>query len=812
MVVSKKINNTLRTDLNAMKNCINKINLHCLCFNEQTLICKRNKPMPEIMYVTKSNGTRVEFSWEKIEKFYKRVCHGLNTKCPYSKLKENLERYVVDWISTKSINEVIIKSAINLISPENIQWQFIAGRMMIKNLYKEFERATWIPSHEVYGAEYLNDLIHNYTEKELYNRRLLETYSEEDILELGEYIDGNYDFNYNHGTVLTYEKRYLLNRNNEMRELPQHMYMVNAMFLWIPEEEENRIEFVKNLYDMTAIWEISLPTPTLLNARTPNSQLSSCFILTPADDLRSIYHNVEEMAVISKNGWGLWVYMGNIRSRGGTIKGVYWLSGGVTPWIKVINDTAIAVNQMGKRAGAISVTLDIFHRDIHQFLDLQTETGDIRGKSFDIFPAVSFPDIFFRRMENDEPFTLFCPKEVEDKYGKRLQDHFWEEFDEFYEELEQDPELKLKTVTTAKDLFKTYLKSVVETGMPYSFYRDTVNKLNPNKHAGNIYCTNLCTEIAQNQSENTFIVEEEEDWVITTKHQSGDTVICNLASINVAKVHLPADVARVVPIAMRTLDNVIELNAYPLQEARISAQKYRAVGLGMMGLAQYFAENKLMYGSPESVEATDVLFKNLAYETLRSSVDLAKERWAYPAFPWSEYSKGKAFGKQIRDFEELDWDYIHDNLLKQHWMWHTLERDMMTHWTRFWYHSSPAPNTSTWLVVGTTAGLVPVYRKYFVETNAIAPTVNVAPNLNEENFWYYPEYTSMKLDTVIDVFATAQKWIDQSVSFERMINPAKTSPKDLYGYFLKGWKAWLKTVYYVRSQSSEVDECVSCSG
>lgn len=754
------------------------------------------------MQVTKNDGSREDFNMDKIEAFYKRVNHWLNTKCPFSQIKENVKRYMVEDINTEDINKMIIKSAIDLISPQNIKWQNIAGRMMMRNLYKRWTRATWLAHKDKYSGEYLIDLIDLYTNKELYNKKILETYSSADIMNLASSIDSSYDMNYNNGTVQMYDKRYLIYREElGVRELPQHMYMLNAMFLWIPEKDEDRLKFVKDLYKMTATAEISLPTPTLLNARTPNSQLSSCFILTPADDLRSIYHNIDEMAQISKNWWGLWVYMWNIRAKGGTIKGVYGLSGWVAPWIKVINDTAIAVNQMGKRAGAISVTLDIFHADINHFLDLQTETWDIRAKSFDVFPAVSFPDLFFERLETNGDWHLFCPKEVEDKYGKRIQDQFGSNFKTFYEELEKDDSLRLKTKTTAKELFKTYLKSVVETWMPYAFYRDTVNKLNPNKHEWNIYCSNLCTEIAQNQSENTFLAEENEDWVIVTKFQSGDTVICNLASINVAKVNLPVDVARVVPIAMRALDNVISLNAYPLVEAKISAEKYRAVGLGVMWLAQYFAESKIMYGSPESIEATDELFKEIAFETLRTSVDLAKERWAYPAFEWSEYSKGIAFGKQL-EYNDRDGSS----------KWRHLQDAMITYWTRFWYHSSPAPNTSTAMVVWTTAGLVPVYKKYFVETNSIAPTVVTAPNLNEENFWFYPEYTSLELGPVIDVFATAQKWIDQSISFEWMINPAKTSPKDLYNYFIKSHKAWIKTVYYIRSQSLEVEEsCSSCT-
>ena len=776
--------------MNIKQRCATKPFLICSC--GRSGVCINTKA---IMNVTKSDGTLQEFSWDKIEQFYKRASYGLNTKCPYSKLETSLKNYIVDWIKTVDINRMIIKSAIDLISPQNILWQNIAWRFMIKNLYKQWSRTNNIEVENVYSPEYFKTLINTYSDKKLYNKKILETYSDEEILELWEYISPEYDYDYNHWTVTMYEKRYLINREElGMMELPQHMYMANAMLLWVPEREETRIEFIKKLYDSTAKWEISLPTPTLLNARTPNSQLSSCFILTPADDLRSIYHNIEGMAQISKNGWGIGVYMWNIRSKWSYIKGVKWLSWGVMPWSKVINDTAVAVNQMGKRAWAISVTLDIFHRDIYDWLEMQTETWDVRSKAFDLFPAVAFPDLFFTRMEARGKWTLFCPYEVEKITGKRLQDHFGDKFVSFYEELEKDDRLLLKEEVDAFDLFKTFLKSVVETWMPYTFFRDTVNKLNPNKHAGNIYCSNLCTEIAQNQSENTFILEEDDDWVITTKFQSWDTVICNLASINVAKVNTPDKIKEIVPVAMRLLDNVIDLNTYPTKETEISAKKYRAVWLGMMWLAQYFAESKILYGSPESIKATNELFKNLAYETLRSSVDLAKERWAYPIFKWSEYSKWIAYWKPVGKIFNLE-----------------LAQDMMTYWTRFGYHSSPAPNTSTASVVGTTAWVVPVYKKYFVETNQIAPTVVVAPNLNDENFWFYPEYVSMELWGVIDIVATAQKWIDQSVSFEWMINPAKVSPKRLYEYFIQAHKKGLKTVYYVRSQSLEVESCESCS-
>jgi ribonucleoside-diphosphate reductase alpha chain len=582
------------------------------------------------------------------------------------------------------------------------------------------------------------------------------------------------------------------------------MYFFVGLFLAIPEPKEKRLERALEMYLACAEQQISLATPSLMNARTTFHQLSSCFKLNVDDDLRAIYHSIENVAQISKFGGGVGVYLGNIRARGSFIRGVAGMSGGVNPWVKVINDTAIAVNQLGSRLGAISVTLDVWHLDIYDFLDLQTETGDIRSKAFDIFPAISVPDLFMERLETDEEITLFDPYEVSKLYGKALQDQFGKDFKEFYEILENDKRLTLRKTVKAKELFKKFLKVVVETGMPYVFFRDTVNRANPNKHAGNIYSSQLCTEICQNTSASKFLEETLEDGKILIKYQPGDTVVCNLASINVAKVHDKKTIDRIIPIVARILDNVITLNYYPIEEARRTAMRYRSVGLGYLGLAEFLATNKLAYESKEARDAVDKLFAQYAYATYRASVDLAKERGKYPLFDGSEYSKGKILNKDEKWFLENT---------ENGEQWKKLFADMKKFGVRFAYHTAPAPNTSTAGVVGTTAALLPIYKKFFVETNLSAPTVRVAPKLSTENFWYYKEYINMDMNDVIDMIGVVYKWIDQSISFEWMIDPAKVSPAQLYQYYMRAWKEEIKTVYYVRSLSSDVkDNCVSCSG
>ncbi len=753
--------------------------------------------------ITKTTWEKENFEIEKVRKTYKIVSYWLARKCRFEEISDSLRKYIVEWMKTSDITKMLIKSAIDLISVENTSWQFIAWRLALIDLYKEASNNRSMDIKKIYEAKHYASLFDEYVSKGLYSKNFYDYYTKEDILEAGKYLKKEYDFEYNYTTILMYKKRYLLNPNKVVKELPQEMYMSVALFLAMPEPKETRLKVAKKIYEYCATGKISLPTPTLLNARTNFHQLSSCFKFNIDDDLRAIYHSIENMAQVSKYGGWIGVYLWNIRSKGWYIRWVKWAAGWVNPWIKVINDTAVAVNQLWARAWAISVTLDVFHRDIYSFLDLQTETWDIRSKSFDIFPAVTFPDLFMERVANDEDWTLFDPKEIEDKLWVKLQDKFWAEFEEFYKECEKNDILELKEVVRAKDLFKKYLKTTVETGMPYAFFRDTVNSLNPNKHAWNIYSTQLCVEICQNTSPSKYKEEVLEDGVISIKYEAWDSVVCNLASINVAKVNTDEDIKKVIPVAMRVLDNVIDLNFYPIKEAEKTAKKYRSVWLGFLWLAEYLAVNKLSYDTKEARDVVDWLFEKYAYQTLKASNKLAIERWTYEVYKWSEWSKGVLLWK------DANW-FRNNSSMSDKWL--KLIDDIKESWVRFAYHLAPAPNTSTALVVGTTASILPIYKKYFVETNAVAASVNVAPNLDQENFWYYKEYVNMNMNDVIDMISVVYKWIDQSISFEWMINPAQVSPKELYDYYLKAHKQWIKTVYYVRSMSLEVKSCESCSG
>ncbi len=757
-----------------------------------------------LLKVTKQSGKKQIFSKAKLEKTFARVVDGYEETCLFEHLYDILKLMVVDGMETKAILPMMRKASVDLISIDNTGWQHIAGRLLTLELYGHATKNRSLKFSEIYSPETFKTHFDDYIQKKLYYTDFYKYYSEDDILKAGASIVKKRDYDYGYSTMLAMNKRYLLNPNKKVHELPQEMYMAVGLFLAIPEKKENRLDVAIKIYEVCSSQKLSLPTPTLLNARTNYHQLSSCFKLNIDDDLREIYHQIENMAQISKFGGGIGVYCGNIRSKGSAIRYVKNASGGVIPWIKVMNDTATAVNQLGSRNGAISPTLDIWHRDIHDFLNLQTETGDIRSKAFDVFPAVSIPDIFMRRVAEDGQWTLFDPYEVEKVTGKKLQDTFCEDFEALYIECEVNAGITAKETIPAKDLMKAMLKTVVETGMPYVFFRDTVNRVNPNKHAGNIYSTQLCTEICQNTSPATFLEEVEENGIISLKHKSGDTVVCNLASINVAKVFTKKDIEEVFPVAMRILDNVITLNFYPIKEAEYTALRYRSVGLGFMGLAEYLACQKLAYDRAEARSHVDDLFEQYALATLKESNAIAQERGAYPLFKGSEWEKGILFGR------DEQW-YANESRYPAQWA--DLIKEIKKTGLRFSYHLSPAPNTSTAGVVGTTAGLLPIYKRLFVETNSIAPVVNVAPNLNKENFWFYKEYQRMDMEDVIDMFSVIYKWIDQSASFEWMINPAQVSPAQLFGYYMKAWQQGIKTVYYVRSMSGELSEnCESCSG
>jgi ribonucleoside-diphosphate reductase alpha chain len=523
----------------------------------------------------------------------------------------------------------------------------------------------------------------------------------------------------------------------------------------------------------------------------------NCFIGTSEDSLESIYNVNELFAQVSKHGGGMGLYIGKIRAANSDIRGFKNTSGGVVPWIRQFNDTAVAVNQLGVRAGSISITLDIWHRDIHDFLQLKTNVGDERKKAHDVFPAISVPDVFMQQLKKSGKFYLFCPHEIKTQMGWNLEDFYGEEFETKYWECVNNPNLPKEEVLS-RDLMKEVIKSVTETGGPFFFFRDTVNKSNPNKHAGMVYASNLCTEIIQNMSPNGPVerktyFDANGNEIIVSERKSGDFVVCNLSSLNLGKVFEEENLAKVVPLSIRMMDNVIDMNYYPIEEARITNKKYRAVGLGTSGYHHMLVQNSILWDSEKHVEFADEIYENINYYSIKASMEIAKEKGAYSEFIGSDWQTGKYFEDRGYNSER----------------WLELKSDVAKYGIRNGYLIAIAPTGSTSLLSGSTASIDPVYDKYWIESKKGSVVPAFATEL-DKYFWRYLEAHKVSQTYSIKAAGARQKHIDQSQSFNIYITTETTAAEIMKLYFL-AWTSGLKTTYYVRSRSVEVEDCISCS-
>jgi ribonucleoside-diphosphate reductase alpha chain len=568
--------------------------------------------------------------------------------------------------------------------------------------------------------------------------------------------------------------------------------MIIAMHLAM--KEQDKLKHAKDFYDILSKLEITVATPTLANAGTPHHQLSSCFIDTVDDSLSGIMNTAGATSMVSKFGGGVGIYLGKVRSRGSSIRGHKGASGGIVPWTRLYNQIAISVDQLGTRAGAFAIYLDVWHADILDFLLLKTNNGDDRMKAHDIFPGVCIPDLFMERVKERGMWYLFDPHEVREVMGFSLEDSYGEEFARRYELCVQEEKLTIKTEIPAIEIMKRIMASAFETGTPFIFFRDTVNRANPNKHAGMVYSSNLCTEIMQNMSPTVFVSEELEDGEVVYRYRPGDFVVCNLSSLNLGRLQSTEDIARIVPIQMRMLDNVIDLNYYPVKQAEATNQKYRAVGLGTSGYHQYLAQNGIKWESEEHIEAADKLYEEIAYQAIKTSMELAREKGTYRVFEGSEWQTGEYFERRGYTDER----------------WTSLKEDVARYGMRNAWTFAVAPTGTTSLIAGSTASTDPVYAKFFVEEKRSGNIPQTAPNLNENTFFYYKEAHRIDQQWSIRAAGARQVHIDQAQSFNLYITPQITAPEflDLY---IQAWENGLKTIYYVRNQSVEVEDCVSCS-
>ncbi len=691
--------------------------------------------------------------------------------------------------------ELLIKASSELTSKENPNWEYISARIYAYKIHKEI-------SH--YEKEWhivdFKSKIEVLTKANLYGEYILENYSSDDIDELEKYIDDSRDELFTYSSLDLVYKRYLIcDSHKKVIETMQEMFMGIAMHLAIPEKD--RVSFAKKVYDVLSNLKATVATPTMSNARKPFHQLSSCFIDTVPDTLKGIYRSIDNFAQVSKHGGGMGLYFGKVRASGSDIRGFKGVAGGVIRWIKLANDTAVAVDQLGVRQGSCAVYLDVWHRDIPEFLNLRTNNGDDRMKAHDVFPAICFPNLFWRLAKENinSNWYLFCPHEVKEVMGFCLEDYYGEEWEEKYKLCVKEPRLD-KRVLTVKDLVKLILKSQVETGTPFIFNRDNANNTNPNSHKGMIYSSNLCTEIMQNMKEildtdEKILQIDGEDHVVTDV-KAGDFVVCNLASLVLGNIDLQNDeeMEFVVSTIIRALDNVIDLNYYPTPFAKITNAKYRAIGLGTSGYHHALVKNKIMWQTEEHLEFMDKVYEKINYYAIKESSKIAEEKGSYKYFEGSEWQTGKYFEK--REYNSKEWIELKEQVAKNG--------------LRNAYLLAVAPTGSTSIIAGTTAGVDPVMMRYFLEEKKGSIIPRVAPDLTPETFWLYENAHEVDQTWSIKAGGIRQRHIDQGQSLNLYIT-TDYKMSQILNLLILSCEVGLKSIYYIRSKSLDIEECDSCS-
>jgi len=738
---------------------------------------------PEIQ-VIKRDGSWADLNISSIRSVVEWACNGLEAN-PLA-LEAGLTTRLKQGITTREIQENLINCALQMCSLEEPDWRYVAGRLHIWSLWKDIE----VSRGYVYGK--YPQTVKTLVQAGQYDTRIL-LYTEAELTEAQTWIKPDWDKDYDYAGAVLLTRRYLLND-----ELPQEAFLTCSLLLASVEKPEVRLRVAKSFYQSIATRKISLATPILANLRVPNGSLTSCFILGVDDNLESIFTEITNTARISKNGGGVGINVSRIRATGSWVMGKPNASGGIIPWIKLLNDTAIAVNQGGRRAGAVTVSVDIWHLDVPEFLEMQTENGDQRRKAYDIFPQLVLPDEFMRRVIAKEDWTLVDPYEVRTKLGIELAELWGDKFTQTYSVIESKlgQEITLYKRINARELFKTIMRSQLETGMPYLAFKDTINRANPNQHQGYIPGVNLCTESFSNVT------------------PGKEAHCCNLVSLNLANIQ-DEEIPAISAIAVRILDNTIDITHPPFAAAQEHNNQYRTIGVGAMGLADWLAKRHLNYAHLTEISN---LFEEIAYWCTNTSQELAQERGAYQAFPGSTWSQGLLINAQ-----PVSW-FLQHSRSPQRWI--KLAEDIQKNGIRNSHITAIAPNTSSSLVQGCSASVLPVYSRFFYDKWAKG-SVPIAPPFIRDCFWFYPENKNLEQKKVVKAVATMQKWIDTGISMELLFNLNKgvyqtenltsaINAKDIFETLVMAWKEGCKAIYYVRTVQKDdfkdnEENCSSCA-
>ena len=717
------------------------------------------------------------------------------------------------------IKEALVLSARSLVEVEP-NYTFATARILLDSLRSEglgfleiAENATHAEMEELY-PQALSAFIKKGIELELLNPELA-TY---DLDRLGKAIKADKDLLFSYLGIQTLYDRYFIHSNEIRFELPQVFFMRVAMGLAL--NEDNREERALEFYELLSSFDYMSSTPTLFNSGTMHSQLSSCYLTTVPDDLHGIYGALQDNAMLSKWAGGLGNDWTPVRGMGAHIKGTNGKSQGVVPFLKVVNDTAVAVNQGGKRKGAVCAYLETWHLDIEEFVELRKNTGDDRRRTHDMNTANWVPDLFMERVFQGKKWTLFTPNETPDLHDLSGED-FRKQY-EVYEKLAQEGKMKAFKEVSAEELWRKILSMLFETGHPWITFKDACNLRSPQQHTGVIHSSNLCTEITLNTS-------------------NDEIAVCNLGSINIPN-HLDEDgnlnkekLEKSVTTAIRMLDNVIDINYYAVPQAENSNFKHRPIGLGIMGFQDALYTKKIPYASEEAVDFADESMELVSYMAINASSDLAKERGSYASYEGSLWSQGILPLDSIEILEkQRGTDYIEvDKTTRLDW--ETLRKKVISQGMRNSNTMAIAPTATIANITGLTQSIEPTYSNLFVKSNLSGEftviNMHLVDALKEIDMWdevmvydlknlngslesiaRVPEETKRLFATsfevepkwLIEAASRRQKWIDQSQSLNLYVS--EPNGKKLDVMYRMAWLRGLKTTYYLRSRSATTTE------
>lgn len=691
------------------------------------------------MKVQKRDGRLEELNIENIRKQTIPACEGL-AGTSYEDLELSAKIMFTDGIKTSDIQESLIRAAQNKIDMDAPKWTYVAARLRLYDLYHRIKRIYGKEqSGDVYNIVTLSDYINR--NKELFSDWYTK-YTNEEIEELNNYIVSSRDELFTLPAILTVENRYLLVNTDEVVELPQHMFMTIAMF--VAQHEADKLTWVKRFYDQTSTLQFIAATPINANGRKKDSATASCLVHSMADTLDSIMETLNDLAQGSKLGAGHGVDTSRLRATGSILRGIKNRGTGIVPIMKLHNDIALAVNQLGVRQGAITDTLEVWHIDTYDFIDLRKRSGEERRRAQDLFLCVSIPSLFIKRIKENGMWTFFDPYDV-----PNLTETYGEEFEALYTKYEKEflnkeryfnPYTKQVPV---QEVINKLIYSWTTEGLPFWFFKDNVNKTHKyHKELGIIRSSNLCQELLQPVNEN-------------------ETVVCNLGSVNVARYTTDENLDNTLEVAVRFLDNVIDVSGYSTEKARRTQLARRSIGIGFLGEAEYLAVNHIHYGSKEHEEWIHKFYKYSTEKIDQYSIELAKEKGGCEVDP------------SIRNA----------------------------------YRVCIAPNTASGLLAGTTPSHEPLYARVYTENSKIGSYKVTAPNISLDNISYYKNAFEIPHMDQIRMLAARQKYIDMSISnslYEEDVS--KISSIDIIKVIVKAHDLGVKTLYYFRTKAKKTGE------